>query len=108
MCSTYYHSYGVRTVSLRFSNCYSPYSGHKTSVVAKFLQKIKNGEPLIIYIDEEQTRDFLHVSDICQAITSCRAGVPLRLRQIKEDRKFISTRTGTAINFTFMRLTIIE
>ncbi len=71
LCSAYYHSYGLKTVSLRFANCYGPYSEHKTSVIAKFLRRAKKGEPLEIYGDGTQTRDFIHVSDVCQAIYLC-------------------------------------
>jgi UDP-glucose 4-epimerase len=68
LCSTYYHSFGLKTVSLRFSNCYGPYAEHKPSVITKFMDWARNGEPLVIYGDGNQTRDFVHVDDICQAI----------------------------------------
>jgi UDP-glucose 4-epimerase len=68
LCSAYYHSYGIRAISLRFANCYGPYSEHKTSVVAKFIRRAKQGKPLEIYGDGNQTRDFIHAQDICDAI----------------------------------------
>jgi UDP-glucose 4-epimerase len=68
LCSTYYHSFGLKTVSLRFSNCYGPYTEHKPSVIANFMEWARKGEPLVIYGDGNQTRDFVHVDDICQAI----------------------------------------
>ena len=68
LCSTYYHSFGLKTVSLRFSNLYGPYSEHKPSVIARYIDWARKGEPLIIYGDGNQTRDFVHVGDICQAI----------------------------------------
>ena len=68
LCSAYYHSFGLRAVSLRFANVYGPYSDHKTSVIIKFTTQIGEGKPLIIYGDGTQTRDFIHVDDICQAI----------------------------------------
>lgn len=71
MCSAYYHSYGIKTVSLRFSNVYGPYSDHKTSVISKFIKRVKDGLPLEIYGDGKQTRDFIHAEDICQAIYKC-------------------------------------
>jgi UDP-glucose 4-epimerase len=82
LCSTYYHSFGLKTVSLRFSNCYGPYSEHKTSVIAKFIDWARKGEPLVIYGDGNQTRDFVHVDDICQAIhLSLIIGQPPKLSQ---------------------------
>ena len=68
LCSSYYHSFGLKTVSLRFANCYGPYSDHKTSVVSRFMRWAKEEKPLIIYGDGNQTRDFIHVDDVCQAI----------------------------------------
>jgi len=67
----YFHSYGLKTVSLRFANAYGPYSGHKTSVVAKFIKRARRGIPLEIYGDGRQTRDFIHAKDVCQAIHLC-------------------------------------
>ena len=71
LCSAYFHSYGLKTVSLRFANVYGPYSDHKTSVVAKFIRRAKKGKSLEIYGDGNQTRDFIHASDIAQAIYLC-------------------------------------
>lgn len=66
--SAYYHSYGMNTVALRFSNVYGPHSTIKTSLVAKFLRKIINGEELNIYGSGNQTRDFIYVDDLVNAI----------------------------------------
>ncbi|MBN1521134.1 MAG: GDP-mannose 4,6-dehydratase [Candidatus Aureabacteria bacterium] len=77
LCSAYYHSYGMETIALRFANAYGPYSEHKTSVVAKFVRKAKKGENLEIYGDGNQTRDFIHAEDICQAIDLSLISCPL-------------------------------
>src|SRR3990167_8793515 len=66
--SAFTHSYGLQTVSLRFSNVYGPFSGHKTSVIVKFIGLLKNGKKLFIYGDGKQTRDFLYVDDLIDAI----------------------------------------
>jgi len=67
-CHAYAHTHGIRTVALRFSNVYGPGSWRKGSVVATFLRQILQGEAVIIHGDGEQTRDFLHIDDIVQAI----------------------------------------
>jgi len=67
-CSAFWGAYGLPTICLRFSNIYGPFSYHKGSVIAKFLRQIQQGEPLTIYGDGEQTRDFLYVEDLCRAI----------------------------------------
>ena len=68
LCLAYRHSYDLKTVSLRFANAYGPYSGHKTSVVAKFIKRAKTDKSLEIYGYGNQTRDFIHAQDVCQAI----------------------------------------
>lgn len=66
--SAYAGSHGLETAALRFSNVYGPNSWHKGSVVAKFIKQIIDGEQQVIYGDGEQTRDFIHTSDISQAL----------------------------------------
>ncbi len=67
-CSAYFRTYGLETVALRFGNVYGPGSGHKNSVVAKFIRRVMKGEPLEIYGDGKQTRDFIYIDDLIWAI----------------------------------------
>jgi UDP-glucose 4-epimerase len=67
-CSAYTGAYGMKTAALRFSNVYGPFSYHKGSVVAQFFRNLLRGEPIVIYGDGEQTRDFLFVADLVEAI----------------------------------------
>jgi UDP-glucose 4-epimerase len=67
-CSAYYQTYGIETVVLRFGNVYGPGSNHKNSVVAKFIKQAVTGEALQIYGDGKQTRDFIYIADLVEAI----------------------------------------
>jgi UDP-glucose 4-epimerase len=67
-CSAYSEAYGLETVALRFANAYGPHSTHKTSVIARFLSLALRNEPISIYGDGSQTRDFVYVEDLCRAI----------------------------------------
>ena len=67
-CSAYHGAFGVDTVALRFGNVYGPGSHHKNSVVAKFIKQALAGEILTIYGDGHQTRDFIYIEDIADAI----------------------------------------
>jgi len=67
-CSAYFHCFGVETVALRFGNVYGEGSGHKQSVVAKFIKMAMAGETLELYGDGTQTRDFIHISDLINAV----------------------------------------
>jgi UDP-glucose 4-epimerase len=66
--SAFAGSYGMKAVSLRFSNIYGPYSFHKGSVVAHFMRRILAGEPLTVYGDGSQSRDFLFSVDLADTI----------------------------------------
>lgn len=66
----YEYLYGIKSLGLRYFNVYgkrqdpkSPYSG----VISQFISKYQNRKPLTIFGDGEQTRDFIHVSDIARA-----------------------------------------
>jgi UDP-glucose 4-epimerase len=67
-CSAYFRTFGVETVALRFGNVYGPLSGHKNSVVARFIKRATSGETLEIYGDGTQTRDFIYVGDLINAV----------------------------------------
>jgi UDP-glucose 4-epimerase len=69
-CSAFAGAYGLRTTALRFSNVYGPRSYQKGSVIATFFRALLDGKELSIYGDGEQTRDFIHVDDICAGIAA--------------------------------------
>jgi UDP-glucose 4-epimerase len=76
-CSAFWGSYDLRTVILRFSNVYGPYSYGKASVIARFYKQILRDETLLIYGDGTQTRDFLYIDDLCRAvIAACHRELP--------------------------------
>jgi UDP-glucose 4-epimerase len=61
---------GFRTTILRLFNVYGPRQkyGEYGGVTAQFINKLRNNEPLIIYGDGTQTRDFVHVNDVIKAL----------------------------------------
>jgi len=67
-CSAYYRTFGIDTVMLRFGNVYGPGSRRKSSVVAKFIRQALNGETLEIFGDGSQTRDFIYIDDLIDAV----------------------------------------
>lgn len=69
-CSAYFGAYGLRCLSLRFSNIYGPHSAHKKSVIAAFIKRALNNEPLIVYGDGTQQRDYLYVGDLVRGIAA--------------------------------------
>lgn len=69
-CSAYFRTYGLKTVVLRFGNVYGTRSSHKNSVVAMFFKLALNNEPLEIFGSGDQTRDFIFIDDLLQALMS--------------------------------------
>ena len=63
-CSAFFGAYGFEAVAVRFSNAYGPRSGRKSNVIPLFIRRIMAGEPLIVYGDGTQTRDFVYVTDL--------------------------------------------
>lgn len=66
--SAYSSAYGVSACALRFSNIYGPRSFHKGSVVAHFFKRLIAGEPLVVYGDGSQVRDYLYAGDLVEVI----------------------------------------
>ena len=66
----YSQIYGLETVCLRYFNVYGKrqsVSGAYPSVVALFVDLLKNGKPLTVTGDGKQTRSFVNVLDIAKA-----------------------------------------
>jgi dTDP-L-rhamnose 4-epimerase len=70
LCLVMGRAYGIPTVALRFFNVYgtrqalsNPYTG----LCAIFSSRLLNGKTPLVFEDGEQSRDFVHVSDIVQA-----------------------------------------
>ena len=71
LCQVVGHAYGVATVALRFFNVYGPgqaLSNPYTGVAAIFSSRLLNDHAPLVFEDGLQSRDFVHVSDIVQAI----------------------------------------
>jgi UDP-glucose 4-epimerase len=60
----------IETVVVRFFNVYGPKQGLNdySGVIVKFIEKIKQKLPLTIFGDGQQTRDFVFVQDIADAL----------------------------------------
>lgn len=62
--------YGVGGVSLVYFNVYGPHfdpNGPYALVIGKFLEQVKNGQPMTVSGDGEYFRDYVHVADVVAA-----------------------------------------
>ncbi|TXC91758.1 NAD-dependent epimerase/dehydratase family protein, partial [Metabacillus litoralis] len=69
-CQKWDELYGVSSLIYRFSNVYGPrqHLSEESSVIAHFTNVLLRKEPITIHGDGEQTRDFIYVSDVAEAI----------------------------------------
>jgi UDP-glucose 4-epimerase len=69
LCLVYAHLYPLEAISLRYFNVYGVNQRYDAygNVMPIFARWLLNGEPLVIYDDGEQTRDFVNVQDVAWA-----------------------------------------
>lgn len=69
-CRVFHKIYGLQTIALRYFNVFGPKqdpSSQYSAVIPKFITSIKNGKPIIVYGDGEQTRDFTFIDNVISA-----------------------------------------
>ena len=69
-CEAFHEAYGLNTSTLRLFNVYGPYQqgNQYAGVIVQFGEGLRKGDPLTIHGDGKQTRDFVHVFDVVDAI----------------------------------------
>ena len=74
---TFYESYGLNYIALRYFNVFGPRQDKNSqyaAVIPNFISALLEGKQAEIYGDGEQTRDFVYIGDIAQAnINSCKS-----------------------------------
>jgi len=93
-CRIYSELFGITTIILRPFNIYGlrqndTYAG----VITKFLTRLANNKPPIIFGTGKQTRDFIHVDDVSRAFL-----LSLRYNKTKFDVFNLGTGKSTSIN----------
>jgi UDP-glucose 4-epimerase len=63
------NAYDMNSVSLRFFNVFGEgQSNEYAGVITKFMKNLSNNEPLVIFGDGENTRDYIYIDDLVQGI----------------------------------------
>jgi UDP-glucose 4-epimerase len=65
-----YAEHGLRSAALRIFNIYGPRQDDRL-VIPRFIRQALAGEPIVIYGDGGQTRDFVYVGDAVAAAMAC-------------------------------------
>jgi len=69
-CRLYYELYGLETLSLRYFNVFGPGQdphSEYSAVVPKFISRLLANQPITIYGDGEQSRDFTYIENVVEA-----------------------------------------
>ncbi|MBN1442363.1 MAG: GDP-mannose 4,6-dehydratase [Planctomycetes bacterium] len=93
LCYSYHHLFGLAVSALRFFTVYGPRQRPEMAI-HRFTRAIDRGEPITVYGDGTQRRDFTYITDIvggiCSALERCRGyhvynlggGRPVELREV--------------------------
>lgn len=69
-CKLYYELYGLETISLRYFNVFGPGQdphSEYSAVIPRFINCLLNDQPITIYGDGEQSRDFTFIENVVEA-----------------------------------------
>jgi len=95
----YARVHGLETISLRLGNVFGPRQdpNGEAGVVAIFCRRLRDGQPLIVFGDGTQTRDYVYAGDVAEAVMRA-VVVELPPPERIDARAFnIGTGTGTTV-----------
>ena len=97
---SYYCTYGMPVVMSRFFGIYGPRQSIEKAI-PKFILKILNNEPPVVYGDGKQSRDYMYVTDAADAYA--RLGIADDV-----DGKVINIGTGTELTIADLAQKLID
>jgi len=71
LCHAYHYLHGIDTAIFRYFTVYGP-AGRPDMSVFRFVRQIAEGEPITVYGDGSQRRDFTFVEDIARGTVAAR------------------------------------
>ena len=89
---SYHHLHGIDVSVLRYFTVYGP-AGRPDMAVFRFIRRIAEGEPIVVFGDGSQSRDFTYVDDIARGtVAAMKAG---GVRDVQLGRGSADCRVGT-------------
>ncbi len=85
LCYSYHHLYGMDITVLRYFTVYGP-AGRPDMSVFRFTRSIVEDEPLVLYGDGSQERDFTYVDDIARGTLAALTPVGFEVINLGSDR----------------------
>lgn len=104
MIMTVCPSIGIVPVALRYQNVYGPGQSLKnpyTGILSIFSTQIKNGNPINIFEDGKESRDFVFIDDVVQATI-------LALEKSEANNEIFNVGTGVAFNVLDVAMQLIN
>jgi len=86
----YQQLYGIEWVAFRFANVFGPRQGMEgeAGVIATFISRVMDGKPIKIIGTVRQTRDFIYVEDIANAVVKALSKKPKpRIMNLSTDKE---------------------
>jgi UDP-glucose 4-epimerase len=102
-CLGFHERQLLKSVIFRLFNVYGQRQGlnEYSGVMTKFIDRIGSNKPLVIYGDGSQTRDFVHVSTVVEAIH-------FALQGSKADGEVLNIGTGKAVTIKELAQTLLN
>ena len=85
LCYTYHYLYGLDVTVLRYFTVYGP-AGRPDMSIFRFIRWIAEGEPVRIYGDGTQKRDFTYVDDIARGTVAALKPLGYEILNLGNDR----------------------
>jgi nucleoside-diphosphate-sugar epimerase len=85
LCYTYHHLFDMDVTVFRFFTVYGP-AGRPDLSIFRFIKWIAEGEPVIVYGDGNQTRDFTHVDDVARGVVGALTPMGYEIINLGSDR----------------------
>jgi nucleoside-diphosphate-sugar epimerase len=85
LCYAYHHLYGLDVTVLRYFTVYGP-AGRPDMSIFRFVRWIAEGEPVQLYGDGSQERDFTYVGDIAEGTVAALEPIGFEIINLGSDR----------------------
>ena len=104
---TYHHLHGLDVTVLRYFTVYGP-AGRPDMVIFRFIRSIAEGEPITVFGEGKQERDFTHVDDIARGTVASVKPLGYEIVNLGSDRPAVLADVISLIESTLGKKARIE
>ena len=107
LCYTYHHLHGLDITVLRYFTVYGP-AGRPDMSIFRFIRWIAEGEPVVVYGDGTQARDFTFVEDVARGTLLALKPVGYEVINLGSDRPVSLRQVITILEELLRRKAVVE